>query len=216
MEQQTVTIAKAGLHASLNARCSVLAAANPVYGQYDRKRRIQENIGLPDSLLSRFDLLFVVLDQMDPENDRRIAAHVIRGHKYQNAQGRVGHDSDYDDDDDETSDEEDEAAGGDADRAHAIWSRSRYDTSNPSGVRPGVEDDDPHSDDVLQHEFLRKYLHFAKTRMKPVLTEEARECIAGRYAEMRSRQDERTLPVTARSLETVIRLASAHAKVGKL
>ncbi len=49
--------------------------------------------------------------------------------------------------------------------------------------------------------------------MKPVLTEEARECIAGRYAEMRSRQDERTLPVTARSLETVIRLASAHAKV---
>ena len=161
-------------------------------------------------------MLFVVLDQMDPENDRRIAAHVIRGHKYQNAQGRVGHDSDYDDDDDETSDEEDEAAGGDADRVHAIWSRSRYDTSNPSGVRPGVEDDDPHSDDVLQHEFLRKYLHFAKTRMKPVLTEEARECIAGRYAEMRSRQDERTLPVTARSLETVIRLASAHAKVGKL
>ena len=210
MEQQTVTIAKAGLHASLNARCSVLAAANPVYGQYDRKRRIQENIGLPDSLLSRFDLLFIVLDQMDPENDRRIAAHVIRGHRYQNAQGRVGHDSDYDDDDDETSDEEE---GGDAEKAHAIWTRSRYDSGNDMGVRGGVEDDDPHSDDVLQHEFLRKYLHFAKTRMKPVLTEEARECIAGRYAEMRGRQDERTLPVTARSLETIIRLASAHAKV---
>merc|ERR1711865_630499 len=71
---------------------------------------------------------------------------------------------------------------------------------------------DEHSDDVLQHDFLRKYLHFAKTRMKPVLTEEARECIAGRYAEMRNRQDERTLPITARSLETIIRLASAHAK----
>mmetsp|Transcript_19015 Transcript_19015/g.34389 ORF Transcript_19015/g.34389 Transcript_19015/m.34389 type:complete len:814 (+) Transcript_19015:235-2676(+) len=210
MEQQTVTIAKAGIHASLNARCSVLAAANPVYGQYDRKRRIQENIGLPDSLLSRFDLLFVVLDQMDPENDRRIAAHVIRGHRYVNAQGKAGHDSDYDDDDDETSDEEEES--GDADKAHAIWTRSRYDTGNQSGARPGKEDDDEHSDDVLQHEFLRKYLHFAKTRMKPVLTEEARECIAGRYAEMRSRQDERTLPVTARSLETIIRLASANAK----
>ena len=52
-------------------------------------------------------------------------------------------------------------------------------------------------------------------RMRPVLTEEARECIAGRYAEMRSRQDERTLPVTARSLETIIRLASAHAKVSE-
>lgn len=212
MEQQTVTIAKAGLHASLNARCSVLAAANPVYGQYDRKRRIQENIGLPDSLLSRFDLLFVVLDQLDPESDRRIAAHVIRGHRFVNPAGKTGHDSDYDDDD-SSEDDEDVA---DAEKAHAIWQRSRYDASNTSGVRAGKEDDDPHSDDVLQHEFLRKYLHFAKTRMKPVLTEEARECIAGRYAEMRSRQDERTLPVTARSLETVIRLASAHAKVSCL
>ena len=98
-------------------------------------------------------------------------------------------------------------------KAHTIWTRSRYDSNNLSAVRAGAEDDDPHSNDVIQHEFLRKYLHFAKTRMTPVLMEEARECIAGRYAEMRSRQDERTLPVTTRSLETIIRLASAYAKV---
>jgi len=224
MEQQTVTIAKAGIHASLNARCSVLAAANPVYGQYDRRRRVQENIGLPDSLLSRFDLLFVVLDQMDPESDRRIAAHVIRGHRYQDARGRATHESSDDDDGDDTSDDDEEDDGGaDAGGGRSVWVRSRYDTAAagpPTGARPpgggdDDDDDDPHRDDVLQHEFLRKYLHFAKTRMKPVLTEEARECIAGRYAEMRSRQDERTLPVTARSLETIIRLASAHAKVRK-
>ena len=210
MEQQTVTIAKAGIHASLNARCSVLAAANPVYGQYDRKRRIQENIGLPDSLLSRFDLLFVMLDQLDPESDRRIAAHVIRGHRYRPGHGETGHDSDYDDDD-----SDDESGEDDNDKVHSVWQRSQQPFSQSEYAHMSSKEDnpDPHSQDVLQHDFLRKYLHFAKTRMKPVLTEEARECIANRYAEMRSRQDERTLPVTARSLETVIRLATAHAKV---
>ena len=202
MEQQTVTIAKAGIHASLNARCSVLAAANPVYGQYDRKRRIQENIGLPDSLLSRFDLLFVVLDQLDPGTDRRIAAHVIGGHRYRSAHGHAGHDSDYDDEDESDG----EGRNSSSKKTHSIWQRSRYNASKE------YVNGDSDSDDVLQHDFLRKYLHFAKTRIKPVLTEEARECIASRYAEMRSRQDERTLPVTARTLETIIRLASAHAK----
>jgi DNA replication licensing factor MCM3 len=200
MEQQTVTIAKAGIHASLNARCSVLAAANPVYGQYDRTRRIQENIGLPDSLLSRFDLLFVVLDQMDPETDRMIANHVIKGHRYRSDHGGAGHDSDYDDDD--SDDDMD-----DGERVHSVWQRNR----NDSHVGKYSEKD-PHSNDILQHDFLRKFLHFAKTRIKPELTDGAREFIANRYAEMRCRQDERTLPVTARTLETVIRLASAHAK----
>jgi len=202
MEQQTVTIAKAGIHASLNARCSVLAAANPVYGQYDRRRRIQENIGLPDSLLSRFDLLFVVLDQMDPVSDRKIATHVVRGHRYRNEQGQTGHDSDYDDDDSDDEDFDDS----EQQKVQSVWQRNRHATETSE------DDDDPHSNDVLQHDFLRKFLHFAKTRMHPVLTEPAREYIANRYVEMRARQDERTLPITARSLETVIRLATAHAK----
>ena len=81
MEQQTISIAKAGITTSLNARCSVLAAANPLHGRYNVKRTIRENINLPPALLSRFDLVFLILDQADLDRDGTMAEHVCRVHQ---------------------------------------------------------------------------------------------------------------------------------------
>lgn len=80
MEQQTVSLAKAGIVATLNARCSVLAAANPAFGRYLPNRTIAENIDLPVSLLSRFDLIFVLRDEPNPDRDKALADHVLSLH----------------------------------------------------------------------------------------------------------------------------------------
>ncbi len=81
MEQQSASIAKAGTVATLNARTSILAAANPMYGKYDPFKNITENVNLPIPLLTRFDLIFVVRDIPSKERDRNIAQHILNLHK---------------------------------------------------------------------------------------------------------------------------------------
>lgn len=205
MEQGRVTIAKAGIHARLNARCSVLAAANPVYGRYDQYKTPMENIGLQDSLLSRFDLLFIVLDQMDPEQDREISEHVLRMHRYRDPREQEGAAM---------------ALGGSVDVLA---------TEDPDAVAEEQEElqiYEKHNnllhgtkrkkEKIVSKEFMRKYIHIAKA-VTPVLTEEAAKHIAEEYSRLRSQEQmgadlARTSPVTARTLETMIRLSTAHAK----
>ncbi|ETV97706.1 hypothetical protein H310_09591 [Aphanomyces invadans] len=83
MEQQTISIAKAGITTILNSRASVLAAANPVFGRYDDMRSASDNIDLMSTILSRFDLIFIVRDIQDETRDRNMAAHVVRVHTNQ-------------------------------------------------------------------------------------------------------------------------------------
>uniref|UniRef100_A0A8D3D4B3 DNA helicase n=1 Tax=Scophthalmus maximus TaxID=52904 RepID=A0A8D3D4B3_SCOMX len=82
MEQQTISIAKAGIMTSLNARCSILAAANPAYGRYNPKKSIEQNIQLPAALLSRFDLLWLIQDKPDADADLRLAQHITYVHQH--------------------------------------------------------------------------------------------------------------------------------------
>jgi len=80
MEQQSASIAKGGIVATLNARTSILAAANPMFGKYDPFKNLTENVNLPIPLLTRFDLIFVVRDIPQKERDRQIAQHIISQH----------------------------------------------------------------------------------------------------------------------------------------
>uniref|UniRef100_A0A8C9T4P1 DNA replication licensing factor MCM3 n=1 Tax=Scleropages formosus TaxID=113540 RepID=A0A8C9T4P1_SCLFO len=205
MEQGRVTVAKAGIHARLNARCSVLAAANPVYGRYDQYKTPMENIGLQDSLLSRFDLLFIVLDQMDPEQDREISDHVLRMHRYRNPGEKDGTAMPLGGSVDILATEDPDAAQDDQELLQV------YEKHNSllHGSRK-------RRDKVVSKEFMRKYIHVAKS-ITPVLTQEAANHIAEEYSRLRSQEQlasdvARTSPVTARSLETLIRLSTAHAK----
>ena len=81
MEQQTCSVAKGGIVATLNARTSILSAANPMYGKYDVFKNITENVNLPIPLLTRFDLIYVIRDMPEREKDSRIAGHILEIHR---------------------------------------------------------------------------------------------------------------------------------------
>lgn len=154
MANQTVSIAKGGIVATLNARCSILAAANPELGRYDPYRPFNENVNLPVTLLSRFDLIFVLRDEPNPEVDRRVSSHMISLH---------------------------------LNRA-------------PAEAAP------------IPPDTLKRYIAFAK-KFNPVLTEEAAKEIQQFYLQMRSVYERTsTVAITARQLESLVRLAEARAR----
>jgi len=205
MEQGRVTIAKAGIQAKLNARCSVLAAANPVYGRYDAFKTPMENIAMQDSLLSRFDLIFVILDTIESENDRVIADHVIRMHRYRAPNEQDGDVLPFASDVDLLT-----TLNQDDNQEQELQVYDKYDPTLHGPVHNKKQK-------FVNLMFMKKYVHLARG-LKPQLTKEAADLISEEYTKLRNQDNlenenlARTQPVTARSLETLIRLSTAHAK----
>ncbi|KMQ43049.1 Mini-chromosome maintenance, DNA-dependent ATPase [Trichophyton rubrum] len=210
MEQQTVTIAKAGIHTSLNARCSVIAAANPIFGQYDTHKDPHKNIALPDSLLSRFDLLFVVTDDIDDKRDRLVSEHVLRMHQYRDPRQEEGA---------PVREQTGSSLGvgleesQDKNRTTEVYEKFNvmlHAGISQSGRRAGKKVE------VLSLPFVKKYIQYAKSRIKPVLSKGAADHIVSTYSALRNDEllgnQRKTSPMTARTLETLIRLSTAHAK----
>ena len=196
MEQQTVTIAKAGIHVSLSARCSVLAAANPIYGQYQSDVSASRNIGFPDSLLSRFDLCFIVLDEHSSELDRKISEKVLDNHMFTIDAAKFG-----DDAEDKVIEPE-------------IKLEENKKTTMYEKYNPRTKSD---NNNILTKEFLRKYIYYAKSKINPSLTREATDYISKSWTNIREKSVSeewkgKTIPVTVRTLESLIRLATAYAK----
>uniref|UniRef100_A0A7S1HVJ4 DNA replication licensing factor MCM3 n=1 Tax=Eutreptiella gymnastica TaxID=73025 RepID=A0A7S1HVJ4_9EUGL len=183
MEQGSVTIAKAGIHASLNSRCSVLAAANPVYGFYVPQLK-SANIGLPDSLQSRFDLIFIVLDKgQSSEHNKMIAAHVLDNHSSAKAadQCQVQMDEEIDDDDDGTTKPTEKFGHRKIVSVNFLRKYIQYAKAN---FHPVLNQE-------AHHEVVEAYVEL-RERMK---------------------NKDISTRITPRALENIIRLSTAHAKL---
>ena len=158
MEQQTITVSKANVQATLRAETSVLAAANPKFGRFDPSQPIAQQIDLPPTLLNRFDIIFTLRDIPNREKDDKIAEHVLNEHRKEG-----------------------------------------------EGM-------------FIPREIFRKYIAYAKQRIKPELTDEAIEEIKKFYIDLRnqpvsSESALRPIPISARQLQALIRMSEASAKM---
>ena len=213
MEQQSVSVCKAGLNATLPARTSIIAAANPVQGHYNRGKTVNENLKMSAPLLSRFDLIFILLDTVDEILDEHLSEHVIAQHsgrhnQARRAQARQNLHAYYNEMDADGQALEDATT-----RALTQGLNDDEELYVPLRARLRVVDD---SMELLSHDVMRNYISYAHAYCHPRLTGEAAEILQTFYLELRSRAPADGTPVTARQLESLIRLAEARARLGRL
>ncbi len=174
MEQQTISIAKAGINAQLKSKCSVLAAANPRRSRFDMSMPLPPQVNMPVSLLSRFDIFFIIEDKADPDKDSLLADRIIQSH----------------------------LAG---------------EVLKPGEVNEGDELAIRSVEGPINSRMLKLYISYAK-KIRPVMTAEAQHKIKDFYTRLRNRyhntdEQDKTMPITPRQLESIIRIAEAYAKM---
>ncbi len=179
MEQQTISIAKAGIMATLKSRCALLGAANPKFGRFDRYEPIAKQINMPPALLSRFDLIFILTDEPSISKDTAIAEHILKAH-------------------------------------YAGELAVRKDKITNSGI---TQEEIMKALEVIQPDIeadmLRKYIAYTKRAIFPVMQDDAKKQLIDFYLGLRKQGEDPNspVPVTARQLEALIRLAEASARV---
>ncbi|KAJ1443853.1 P-loop containing nucleoside triphosphate hydrolase [Sesbania bispinosa] len=203
MEQQCVSIAKAGLVASLSSRTSVLAAANPVGGHYNRAKTVNENLKMSAALLSRFDLIFILLDKPDELLDKRVSEHIMSLHAAHGQHSPALKKRRGDPPSDSRAAESQNAEGVDLSvRSGSLISRLRLDPQRDRDFVP------------LPGQLLRKYITYARSFVSPRMSKPAAEILQKFYLKLRDHNTSADgTPITARQLESLVRLAEARARL---
>jgi DNA helicase MCM8 len=183
MEQQSISIAKAGIVCTLPARTTVLAAANPVQGHYNKCKSVSENLKMKGALLSRFDLVFILIDKADAHMDKVLSEHIMKIHA---KSGRT-----------------------DISRiAQAMDNDSILSDDLITRLRHFAGKADP-----IPSRIMRKYIAYCRLNCHPKLSKDAADLLNKFYLKLRSDFRSRdSTPVTTRQLEAMIRLSEARAK----
>lgn len=195
MEQQSISISKAGIVTTLQARCSIIAAANPNGGRYNSTLPLSQNVSLTEPILSRFDILCVVRDLVDEEADERLATFVVDSHLRSHPDNEEGADEKKEDDNMGDDDDDDE-------QVSARQRKLRSQRKKEEEISP------------IPQELLMKYIHYARTKIHPKLHQMDMDKVSRVYADLRRESiSTGSFPITVRHLESILRIAESFAKM---
>ena len=187
MEQQSISIAKSGITCTLPARTAILAAANPIGGHYNRAKTVSENLKLSPALLSRFDLVFIMIDTPNEESDMFLSEHIMKRHR---ADSSVSFTQSI---------------------ARSDVTSDNGERTLSSRLRPAAQEPPI---DVIPQQLIKIYIAYARRYVFPRLLPEAAAVIKAFYLELRrNHHTTDSCPITTRQLESLIRLTEARARL---